>query len=254
MEEFVTYERNASGYGVIHLNRTEKRNAISGEMAKQLEQFLNEAEKQEIKFLVITGAEGEYFCAGGDLKDLHGELSPEEARVSLTPMKIVLENIVKFPVPVIALLNGNALGGGCELATACDIRIAKEGTVFGFIQSNIGILPGWGGGAILYKKVDLSFALDWMMRGKLYEANELLNRGWLHHIVSESEWNAQENILGPYIKKSVKQMHLLKAQFQLNIEVNILSEQMDNEMKNTADLWDSPEHKMAVQKFLSRKK
>lgn len=254
MGEFVTYEKNDLGYAVIHLNRAKKRNAISGEMAKQLQQYVTEAEKQEIKFLVITGAEGEYFCAGGDLKDLHGELTPDEAKASLTPMKNVLESIVKFPVPVIALLNGNALGGGCELATACDIRIAKEGTVFGFIQSNIGILPGWGGGAILHKKVGSSFAMDWLMRGQLYGVNELLIRGWLHHVVKEAEWEKEVTVLEPYIKKSIKQMRLLKAQFQLNIDINGLSSEMEVEMINTADLWGSPEHRLAVRKFLSRKK
>src|SRR5699024_7524433 len=111
-----------------------------------------------------------------------------EAEQRLLQMNEVLEKIIRFPVPVVALLNGNALGGGCELATACDIRIAKTGSVFGFVQSNIGILPGWGGGAILYKKVAASFALDWLTKGNLYAADELLEKGWVHQIIDGANW------------------------------------------------------------------
>ncbi|MHA6251394.1 enoyl-CoA hydratase/isomerase family protein [Oceanobacillus sp. CAU 1775] len=254
MEKVVTYELNDQGYGIIRLNRADKRNAISKEMVILLEKYIDEAMNQEIKFLVLTASEGEYFCAGGDLNNLHGDLSPDEAFADLSAMKNVLEKIVKFPVPVIALLNGNALGGGCELATACDIRIAKEGTSFGFIQSKIGILPGWGGGAILYEKVAKSFALDWLMRGDLYKANELLEKGWLHHVIRAEEWDDQEQILKAYTQKSIKQMHLLKKQYQTNIKMDELLLRMDEELRGTADLWDSPEHKTAVQNFLARKK
>src|SRR5690625_5646758 len=86
------------------------------------------------------------FCAGGDLINFHGELTPDEAFSRLYPMKEVLYDIASFPVPTICLLNGDALGGGCEIATACDFRIAKETTKFGFVQSKLGIVPGWGGG------------------------------------------------------------------------------------------------------------
>src|SRR5690625_2983163 len=125
-------------------------------MAEQLSQLLEEIREHPISFLVIKSAGDTVFCAGGDLNDFHGSLNEEEAYNTLHIMKQVLFQIVTFPVPTICLLQGNALGGGCELATACDIRIAKENTSFGFVQSNLGILPGWGGGALLYEKLLLS--------------------------------------------------------------------------------------------------
>lgn len=252
MDKLVTYEKTKNGYGLIYLNRPDKRNAISKEMRIQLKDCIETAKSQTIKFLVITGTDDRMFSAGGDLSELHGELSNEEAHANLFPMMEVLELIVHFPVPVIALLNGNALGGGCELATACDIRIAREDTSFGFVQSNIGILPGWGGGEILYKKVPSSFALDWLMTGSRYQAKVLLEKGWIHQVIKDEAWNNQEIILQDYINKSVDQMHLLKAQYKSHIHTENLSKLMREEVKNTASLWESPEHKAAVQKFWAR--
>src|SRR5690625_66798 len=186
LDSLVLYEEKE--YGILTLNRPEKRNAISIDMARQLSTLLTEIESRPISFLVIKSAGEGVFCAGGDLNELHGELSNQEAYETLKVMKQVLYQIVSLPVPTIALLQGNALGGGCELATACDIRIAKEGTSFGFVQSNLGILPGWGGGAILYEKVLPSFALQWLTEGEMYQASDLLEKGWLHHLVDEVSW------------------------------------------------------------------
>src|SRR5690625_4614006 len=127
-------------------------------MADQFANILEQIKERAIPFLVIKSAGDSTFCAGGDLNDFHGALNEEEAYNTLHTMKQVLFQIVTFPVPTICLLQGNAFGGGCELATACDIRIAREDASFGFVQTNFGILPGWGGGALLYEKVHPSFA------------------------------------------------------------------------------------------------
>src|SRR5699024_12371085 len=92
------------------------------------------ARNRDIKFLIITGAGEKMFCSGCDLNHLHGDLSSDEAFKELYPMKECLYELVSFPVPTVCLLNGDALGGGCEIATACDFRIGKKGTKFGFVQ------------------------------------------------------------------------------------------------------------------------
>ena len=253
MGEQITYEIKEGNYGVICLNRPEKRNAISVGMAEMFMEKLEQAEQDELKFLIITGAGDRMFCAGGDLKDLHGDLSNEEAFTRLSSMLDVLRRILDFPVPVMALLNGDALGGGCELATACDIRIAKENTKFGFIQTNIGILPGWGGGAVLYKKVLPSFALHWIATGDILSATELQHQGWIQTIVDEKNW-AKEAYLDSYKKKTVEQMRLLKTQFRANIQSAELPMLMAKEVEASASLWDSKEHLQALEKFSQRKK
>lgn len=251
MTEMIQYHRDDQAYGVICLNRPEKHNAVNKEMVEQLHAVLQQAKQDELRFLVITGAGEKMFCAGGDLTILHGELTPDEAFSRLYPMKEVLHEIISFPVPTICLLNGDALGGGCEIATACDIRIAKEDTKFGFIQSQLGIIPGWGGGALLYEKVNSSFAFQWLMEAEIFEVEYLLERGWLHRTISKQEWGNRELILQPYLSKSYQQMLLLKNQFKLKLSSLALSSLMSEEVRNCATLWDSPKHKEAVKGLLS---
>lgn len=250
LDKHILYEQ--STYGTITLNRPDKRNAISREMAWQLNSLLDELKDDPPKFLVLKSSGDNVFCAGGDLTELHGDLDEEEAYDRLTPMREVLFKIVSFPVPVIALLNGNAFGGGCELATACDIRIAKENTKFGFIQSNLGILPGWGGGAILFKKVHPTFAMQWISEGAVYEATFLVTKGWLHHVVNEDAWGDEEKLLGTYMKKSIDQLKFVKKQLLTHLNVASLKREMEEESKQSASLWPSEEHKRAVQQFLNK--
>lgn len=253
MADMVQYRIIDEEYGEICINRPEKHNAITIEMAGELNAVLQLAKQDSIKFLVITGSGYEMFCAGGDLHHLHGKLLPDEAFKRLYPMKEVLHEIVSFPVPTICLLNGDALGGGCEIATACDIRIAKENTKFGFVQTRLGIIPGWGGGAILYEKVNPSFAFQWIMEAEIFYATYLLDRGWIHRIVTNEVWNDRVALLNAYQSKSHKQMLLLKNQYKLKLSSLGLSSLMNEEVRNCANLWDSVEHKEALQQFLSRK-
>jgi len=248
----IIYELAAEGYGVITLNREHKRNAISQAMANELEALLGKLSELPPKFLVIKSEGEKVFCAGGDLSELNDELGEEEAYESLTPMRNMLYQLAMFPVPTICLLQGNAFGGGCEVATACDIRIAREGTKFGFIQSNLGILPGWGGGALLHKKVHPSFALQWITEGAIFPVETLEKRGWIHRIVEEKDWEDEASILEAYIKKSKDQLTFLKQQFMQSIDANTLAERMVEESKQSAYLWPSEEHKQAVQKFLNK--
>lgn len=250
----VTYNVNKKhGYGVITLNRPEKRNAISKIMINKLANYVEKAKQDPIKCLIITGSGERMFSAGGDLHYFHGDLSADEAFSRLYIMKEVLYDIVSFPVPTIALLNGDALGGGCELATACDIRIAKEGTQFGFIQSSLGIIPGWGGGVLLYEKVDSSFAYQWILEATVYEAAHLQKRGWIHNIVSKDQWVHMDLVLQPYIEKSLDQLKVLKSQYKSKLSVLSFSAMMSEEVRQCAQLWNSPRHQEKVQQFLTKK-
>ncbi|HLR80307.1 MAG TPA: enoyl-CoA hydratase/isomerase family protein [Bacillota bacterium] len=253
MTKNIQYERNDKGYSIIRLNRPEKHNAISVEMVKELRNCLEQAKQDEVKCLVITGAGERMFCAGGDLNDLHGDLNSDEAFNHLHPMKEVLYEIASFPVPTICLLNGDALGGGCELATSCDFRITTPSTKFGFVQANLGIIPGWGGGVLLYEKVSHNFAYQWLLEAKVYPAEELKERGWIQHIVDDFEEKNIDNLLEPYLSKSYDQMKILKNQYKKALSANDLSSRMEEEVKNCAYLWTSEEHKQAVERFFQRK-
>lgn len=242
-----------NNYGVIYLDRPEKRNAISKEMIGMFHDYLDQAKKDMVRFLVITSKGEKMFCSGGDLTYLHPDLSTETAFTRLNAMKEVLYKVATFPVPVIGLLNGNALGGGCELATACDIRIAKENTKFGFVQSNLGILPGWGGGVLLYEQVQPNFAFQWLLEAKVYDACYLKRRGWLAGVVHEDEFNQMDVLLKNYISKSYEQMIILKKKYNKSRTSSNLFFEMTKEVEETARIWGSAAHKKAVGKFLSRK-
>lgn len=251
MDNYIHYELYKEGYGKIILDRPEKRNAISLQMADQLLNALERAMRDDIKFLVITSSYDDVFCAGGDLKDFHSELDYEKAFSQLYVMKEVLFELVSFPVPTICLLNGNAFGGGCELATACDIRIAKATTSFGYIQTNLGILPGWGGGSLLYEKVHSSFAFQWITEGGIYDAPYLHERGWLHQITPDHKFDEDELLL-PYVKNSLEQMKILKAQYKESLSSLSLSAIMNEEVRQCASLWNSPKHQQAISEFFNK--
>lgn len=251
-EHSVTYRREAEGYGVIQLNRPAKRNAISNEMAKKLKAYINEAKADDLKFLVLTGS-GDMFCSGGDLNDLHGDLTSDAAFSYLYPMKELLFDILSFPVPTICLLNGNALGGGCELATACDFRIAKNGTSFGFIQASIGIVPGWGGGTLLYEKVHPSFAYQWLVEAKVFKAEVLYEKGWIHRIEHTDTWKNELSLLKSHIEKTHEQMKMLKSQYKKSLSTLRLSSQMSEEVRSCSLLWESDAHKEALRRFFNEK-
>lgn len=253
MNKIISYEEK-DGYGILLINRANKRNAISTEMAADLLQLFQEIKERPIRFLLIKSAGNNVFCAGGDLNDFHSDLNEQEAYEMLSTMKQVLFQIVAFPVPTICLLQGQALGGGCELATACDIRIAKENTRFGFVQASLGILPGWGGGALLYEKVHPSFAFTWITEAGVYDAEKLQQKGWLHHIIAEEDWENEEEILLKYTSKSVKQMQHLKSQYIESMSLPTLFEKMEKESSRSANLWSSDEHQKVVQSFLSKNK
>src|SRR5690625_3532769 len=238
MLETVQYQYNEAGYSVIRLNRVEKHNAISSEMISALKNCMERAKQDDIKCLVITGSGEKMFCAGGDLINFHGELTPDEAFSRLYPMKEVLYDIASFPVPTICLLNGDALGGGCEIATACDFRIAKSQTEFGFVQSNIGIAPGWGGGVLLYEKVPPNFAYHWLVTGEKYSAENLLQQGWIHRVIHQEDWHRERDILAPYLNKSTEQMLLFKKEFNNKLSMLALSAQMSEETRNCSILWE----------------
>ncbi|MCA0969382.1 enoyl-CoA hydratase/isomerase family protein [Halobacillus litoralis] len=242
------------GYAVMTLNRPDKMNAINHEMINGLKSALEEIRAKEgVTFVVLTGAGDRAFCAGGDLKEFHGDLEAQEAYALLSPMKDVLYKLATLPIPTIALLNGQARGGGCELATACDFRYARQGTSFGFVQGNLGIAPGWGGGALLYERIKRDMAAHWLLTSEMLTADEVKEFGWLHKVCTEEEWQSGQ-LLTPLLNKTPAQTKWFKRQLLSSLRLDELSVRMEEETAHTSVLWESEEHKEAVQKFLISRK
>lgn len=248
---YILVERKREGVAVLTMNRPEKRNAVNQKMAEEMLAALTDlAADRSLKLLVVTGAGDRAFCAGGDLEELHGDISGEEAFRLLSPMKDVLYALALFPLPTIALLNGDARGGGCEIATACDFRYAVPGTKAGFIQGSLGIIPGWGGGVLLYRKVRPETAVRWLMEASMFDMEEAYHYGWLHKKIMVNI----DHLFAPFTAKSIKQLRVLKEQYVRELGADELAERMEAEVRTCSDVWDSKEHKEAVRRFRERKR
>jgi enoyl-CoA hydratase len=167
---------------VLTLNRPEALNALSLEMLDELDGLLDAIEPQpEVRAVVVTGAGDRAFTAGADI-GLMREATPLQAREYAKRGHAVLGRIEAFPKPVIAAVNGYALGGGCELALACDIRLASETARFGLPEVNLGIFPGWGGTQRLARATSPGFAKEMIFTGRQVDAQEARAAGLVNHV------------------------------------------------------------------------
>ena len=167
--------RRDLGGGVLSvtINRAEKRNPLSlGVLDSMRRIFTDAADDPAITVAVVTGAGSKAFASGGDLAELSAYRTREEAEAISRHGKAALDAIRLFPVPVVARLNGVALGGGAELALACDLRYASADSSFGYIHGRLRISPSWGGGKDLVRAVGPAKALQLMATAAIVDANE----------------------------------------------------------------------------------
>lgn len=156
----------------VTINRPEKRNALSLNLLDDIGAAFHSHRSKPLKCALLTGAGDKAFAAGGDLKELDALRSKAEARAMSSRVHEVLDEIRYFPVPVIGAMNGVALGGGAELAMACDIRIGSAHADLGLIQSQLAVTTAWGGGIDLINAVGNSAALAILCAGQRLTAEE----------------------------------------------------------------------------------
>ena len=173
----------ADGVATLTLNRPEALNAFNSEQLRLLEQMLAEvATDPAIRAVVLTGAGERAFAAGADIREM-AALSPEGGLAFGRLGHAVTRAVEALPQPVVAAVNGFALGGGCELAIACDIRIASENAVFAQPEVSLGIPPGWGGSQRLPRLVGPGMAAEMILTGRRVAAAEALRIGLVNRVV-----------------------------------------------------------------------
>ena len=182
---FVTLEAKGP-IGILTMNRPEALNALNEQVLRDLDAALDQAAAQDdILVLVLTGA-GRSFVAGADIAQMK-DLSPMEAkRFGLFGNGVFLK-LENFPKPVIAAVNGFALGGGCELAMSCDIRVASEKAKFGQPEVGLGITPGFGGTQRLARIVGTSNAMELILTAKTISAAQAQEMGLVSHVYPPEE-------------------------------------------------------------------
>ncbi|WP_102271563.1 enoyl-CoA hydratase/isomerase family protein [Cytobacillus massiliigabonensis] len=245
-------EVHKDGLLVFTINRPEKRNAISYEVMDGLEEALAAAEEDRIKALVITGAGDRAFCSGGDLSSFHQLKTEQEAFEMLNRMSELLIKLFFLAKPTVALLNGVAVGGGCELASACDYRIARKDVKAGFIQGTLAITTGWGGGTFLSEKLSSANAMKMLMEARLYSSVELQEMGFFQSIYTGDPLESCRAYLN---KMLVLEGAVLKSYKKLFIrkwtEAGV-EERVKQEVRNCAVLWQGEAHHKQVEKFLKK--
>lgn len=173
--------------GILTINRPDKLNAISNELTSELRSLLEELEKDEnLRVLIITGAGEKAFVAGADIKELKDRDAQIGRRVSRERQEI-FARIENLPYPVIAAVNGYALGGGLELALACNIRLCSENAQFGAPEVKLGIIPGDGGTQRLPRLVGLGRAMEMILTGDFIDAQEAYRIGLVNKVLSAEE-------------------------------------------------------------------
>lgn len=210
------------GVGVITINNPPV-NALTLDVRAQLKDVLQEVEQNaDIRAIVITGAGPKCFVAGADIKDFPNqfEVGPRENATIYKEMFSYLENT---PRPVIAALNGLALGGGLELALSCDLRIADEKAKFGLTEVTLGLVPGLGGTQRLARLVGPAKAKELLFTGKMVKADEAMQLGLVNQVVPNGEALNEALKLAKKLAKSAGvaigyDKYLVNKGLELNLE------------------------------------
>lgn len=230
------------GLAVITINRPEARNAIAPATMDELEKAIDAA--GEARALVLTGGGDKAFVSGGDLKELAKLRTEEQAAEMAWRMRGICDRLAAFPGPVIAALNGHALGGGAEVSVAADIRIAAHDIKIGFNQVSLAIMPAWGGAERLARLVGPGRAIMLAGSGEILDAASAERLGLIDRVLPRQEfdkgWRALAKSLATVPAGEVKRV------------VRGVSEQ--EAVQAFARLWVSDEHWAAADRVMNRAK
>ncbi len=183
--EFVTYEVN-DRVGIITINREKALNALNSQVLDELSEAFDGVNLSEIRCLILTGAGEKSFVAGADIGEM-SNLSKSEGEAFGKKGNDLFRKIETFPIPVIAAVNGFALGGGCEISMSCDIRICSDNAVFGQPEVGLGITPGFGGTQRLARLVSPGMAKQLIYTARNIKADEAYRIGLVNKVVSAEE-------------------------------------------------------------------
>jgi enoyl-CoA hydratase/carnithine racemase len=230
------------GLAVVTIDRPQARNAIAPETMDQLEKALDAA--AGARALVLRGAGDKAFVSGGDLKQLSAIRTVEGAREMAWRMRLICDRVAAFPAPVIAALNGHALGGGAEFAVAADIRVAADDIRIGFNQVALAIMPAWGGAERLAALVGRGRALLLAGSGTILGAAEAQRVGLVDEVFPrasfEQDWRALARSLANVPAGQIKRV--------------LTGVPADQAVDAFARLWVSDEHWAAADKVLGGRK
>lgn len=187
--EFIKYEEKGVT-GIITISREKALNALNSQVLGEIEKAFDAVDVNNIRCLILTGAGEKSFVAGADIAEM-STCTKAEGEAFGKKGNDVFRKIETFPIPVIAAVNGFALGGGCEIAMSCDIRICSENAIFGQPEVGLGITPGFGGTQRLPRIVGVGMAKQIIYSAKNIKADEALRIGLVNAVYPQADLMAQ---------------------------------------------------------------
>jgi enoyl-CoA hydratase len=238
---------------ILTINRPDKLNALNQAVRDEMMAALDEIETNDgIGAVVITGAGEKSFIAGADISEFEGR-SPFDQREAMRSPRI-FDVMATFPKPVIAMINGFCLGGGCELAISCDLRIASEAARFGQPEINLGLIPGGGGTQRLPHLVGLGHALRLVLSGDMIPAKEAKEIGLVEFVVPAEELRQKTLELAAKIaSKSALTLKVAKQAVRASQRLSI-QEGIDYERDLFCLCFSSDDKEEGVEAFLAKRK
>lgn len=235
--------------GIILLHRPEARNALDSGMLRGLGESLAELEKDDqVRVIIITG--GKDFCAGADIRQMKG-MGVKEAESFARLGHAVFDQIERCAKPVIAAVAGYALGGGCELSLACDMRVADVSAKFGQPEVSLGLIPGFGGTQRLTSLVGVARAKELTLTGRIIDANEAEFIGLINRLTPDGELMAQtEEIARLIAQKSPAAVRQAK---RLINSFSELEKGMDLEIAAFAECFEFRDSSEGIAAFLEKR-
>ena len=244
----------SDGIGIITINRPDAMNAMNSDVVSELSITVSDmiADK-EIGVIIITGSREKAFVAGADIKAMQQMNAEDALEFGKTgqEMTLVIEN---SPKPVIAAVNGFALGGGCEISLACHIRVASENAIFGQPEVLLGLIPGWGGTQRLPKIVGTGISNELIITGNQISAQEAHRIGLVNHVVTQTELMDTCKEIGKKILNNgpnaiAKSLNCIHESFDKSIE-----DGLEFEVKAFANLFSTEETKEGLSAFVEKRK
>ncbi len=250
--EFVTYEQDGF-VGIVTINRPKALNALNSEVLKEIEATFDAIDLEATRAVILTGAGEKSFVAGADIGEM-STLTKEEGEAFGKTGNDVFRKIETFPIPVIAAVNGFALGGGCEISMSCDIRLCSDNAVFGQPEVGLGITPGFGGTQRLARLVGAGKAKEMIYTAFNIKADEAYRIGLVNAVYPQAElMDAAKKMAAKIAKNAPIAVRACKKAINEGLDAD-MDQAIVIEEKAFGSCFETEDQKAGMEAFLNKTK